>query len=172
MEPLLRVDHLTTVFDLPSGAVPAVDDVSFEIQQGETLGLVGESGSGKSVTAFSIMRLVQPPGRIAHGAVYFKGRDLLRLSEREIQSVRGAEISLIFQEPMTALNPVFTIGDQLRETLRVHGKATRRDAGGRAIELLQAVRIPEAAARIGDYPHQLSGGMRQRVLIAMALACK
>jgi peptide/nickel transport system ATP-binding protein len=173
MEPLLRVEHLTTVFDLPSGAVvPAVNDVSFEIRQGETLGIVGESGSGKSVTAFSIMRLVQAPGRIADGAITFRGRNLLELSERDMQRVRGAEISLIFQEPMTALNPVFTIGDQLRETLLVHRKATKRDAGPRAIELLQAVRIPDAAARVGDYPHQLSGGMRQRVLIAMALACK
>ena len=172
MDPLLRVDHLTTVFDLPSGPVPAVNDVSFEIQHGETLGVVGESGSGKSVTAFSIMRLVQPPGRIAAGGVYFKGRDLLALSEREMQRVRGAEISLIFQEPMTALNPVFTIGDQLRETLLVHGRATRGESRRRAIELLEAVRIPDAARRVNDYPHQLSGGQRQRVLIAMALACK
>jgi oligopeptide/dipeptide ABC transporter ATP-binding protein len=172
MDPLLRVDHLTTVFDLPSGSVPAVNDVSFEIRQGETLGIVGESGSGKSVTAFSIMRLVQSPGRIAGGSISFKGRNLLQLSEREMRHVRGAEISLIFQEPMTALNPVFTIGDQLRETLLVHGKATRGDAQTRAIELLQAVRIPDAAGRVNDYPHQLSGGMRQRVLIAMALACK
>jgi len=172
MDPLLRVDHLTTVFDLPSGSVPAVNDVSFEIRQGETLGIVGESGSGKSVTAFSIMRLVQSPGRIAGGSISFKGRNLLQLSEREMRHVRGAEISLIFQEPMTALNPVFTIGDQLRETLLVHGKATRSDAPARAIELLQAVRIPDAPGRVNDYPHQLSGGMRQRVLIAMALACK
>ena len=172
MDPLLRVDHLTTVFDLRSGTVPAVNDISFEIHQGETLGVVGESGSGKSVTAFSIMRLVQAPGRVAGGAIHFKGRNLLDLSERDMQHVRGAEISLIFQEPMTALNPVFTIGDQLREALLVHGRATRRDAGPRAVELLQAVRIPDAAARINDYPHQLSGGMRQRVLIAMALACK
>jgi oligopeptide/dipeptide ABC transporter ATP-binding protein len=172
MDPLLKVDHLTTVFDLPSGTVPAVDDVSFEVHQGETLGVVGESGSGKSVTAFSVMRLVQPPGRIARGAVYFKGRDLLRLSEREMQSVRGAEISLIFQEPMTALNPVFTVGDQLRETLLVHGRATRQEARQRAIALLDAVRISDAARRVSDYPHQLSGGQRQRVLIAMALACQ
>jgi len=172
MEPLLHVDHLTTVFDLAGGAVPAVDDVSFDIRQGETLGVVGESGSGKSVTAFSIMRLVQPPGRIAGGSIFFRGRNLLELSEREMQRVRGAEISLIFQEPMTALNPVFTIGDQLRETLLVHGKAARHDAAARAVELLRAVRIPDAAGRAGDYPHQLSGGMRQRVLIAMALACK
>jgi oligopeptide/dipeptide ABC transporter ATP-binding protein len=172
MDSLLKVEHLTTVFDLSSGSVPAVNDVSFDIQHGETLGLVGESGSGKSVTAFSIMRLVQPPGRVAAGSIYFKGRDLLTLSEREMQHVRGAEISLIFQEPMTALNPVFTIGDQLRETLLVHGRATRRDAGSHAIELLEAVRIPDAARRVNDYPHQLSGGQRQRVLIAMALACK
>ena len=171
MEPLLKVEHLTTVFDLPSGPAPAVDDVSFDIQQGETLGVVGESGSGKSVTAFSIMRLIQPPGRIAHGAVSFKGRDLLALSEREMQSVRGAEISLIFQEPMTALNPVFTIGDQLRETLVVHGRAKGREARDRSVELLESVRIPDAARRVNDYPHQLSGGQRQRVLIAMALAC-
>jgi oligopeptide/dipeptide ABC transporter ATP-binding protein len=172
MDPLLKVEHLTTVFDLPSGSVPAVNDVSFEIRQGETLGVVGESGSGKSVTAFSIMRLVQPPGRIASGVVSFKGRDLLRLSESDMRAVRGAEISLIFQEPMTALNPVFTIGDQIRETLLVHGRATRRDAGARAVELLDAVRMPDAARRVHDYPHQLSGGQRQRVLIAMALACK
>ena len=170
--PLLNVDHLTTVFDVPSGSVPAVDDVSFEIRAGETLGLVGESGSGKSVTAFSIMRLVQRPGRIKSGRVLFNGRDLLELPEREMQKVRGAEVSLIFQEPMTALNPVFTIGDQLRETLLVHGRANKRDARTQAVALLEAVRIPDAASRVRDYPHQLSGGMRQRVLIAMALACR
>ena len=169
---MLDVSHLTTIFDLPSGPATAVDDVSFEIRAGETLGLVGESGSGKSVTALSIMRLVQRPGRIAGGRILFKGRDLLALSEGEMQRVRGAEISLIFQEPMTALNPVFTIGDQIAETLRVHGRVARRDAKSRAIELLEAVRIPQASARVSDYPHQLSGGMRQRVLIAMAIACK
>lgn len=171
-EPLLRVSGLTTVFDTKRGPVTAADDVSFEIRAGETLGLVGESGSGKSVTALSIMRLVQPPGRVAAGRIVFKGRDLLTLEEREMRAVRGAEISLIFQEPMTALNPVFTIGDQLAETLLVHDRATRREARAKAIELLDAVRIPDPAARIGDYPHQLSGGMRQRVLIAMALACR
>jgi peptide/nickel transport system ATP-binding protein len=169
---LLSVEGLTTVFDLPSGPVPAVDSVSFEIRQGETLGLVGESGSGKSVTAFSIMRLVQPPGRIRSGHIRFRGRDLLELSERDMRAVRGADISLIFQEPMTALNPVFTIGDQIAEALLVHEKATKRDARSRAIELLGAVRIPGAASRVDDYPHQLSGGMRQRVLIAMAIACR
>src|SRR5262249_52473899 len=164
--------HLTTVFDLPSGSVAAVDDVSFEIREGETLGLVGESGCGKSVTALSILRLVQPPGRIVRGVVLFKGRDLLALSETEMRAVRGAEIALIFQEPTTALNPVFTIGDQIGEALLVHHRATRREARRRAIELLEAVRIPDASARVRDYPHQLSGGMRQRVLIAIALACK
>jgi peptide/nickel transport system ATP-binding protein len=169
---MLEVSHLTTVFDLPSGPAAAVDDVSFEIRSGETLGLVGESGSGKSVTALSIMRLVQPPGRIAGGQIRFNGRDLLTLSESDMRKVRGAEISLIFQEPMTALNPVFTIGDQIGEALLVHGLTTRRQAKYRAIELLEAVRIPSAEARVKDYPHQLSGGMRQRVLIAMAIACK
>ncbi len=172
MDALLRVEHLTTVFDLPQGAVPAVDDVSFEVRQGETLGVVGESGSGKSVTAYSIMRLVQSPGRIAGGSIWFQGRNLLDLSEREMREVRGAGISLIFQEPMTALNPVFTIGDQLRETLVVHGKASRQEARARAVEWLEAARIPDAATRANDYPHQLSGGMRQRVLIAMALCCR
>jgi peptide/nickel transport system ATP-binding protein len=170
--PLLRVERLTTVFDLRGRSVPAVDDVSFEIRRGETLGLVGESGSGKSVTALSIMRLVQPPGRIAGGRLLFEGRDLLTLGEREMQKVRGAGMALVFQEPMTALDPVFTIGDQIAETLAVHGRARGREAMRAAIGLLDAVRIPNAAARIHDYPHQLSGGMRQRVLIAMALACR
>jgi len=151
--------------------VPAVIDVSFSLGAGETLCLVGESGSGKSVTALSIMRLVQPPGRIDRGRVEFKGRDLRTLSEREMQAVRGAEIGLIFQEPMTALNPVFTIGSQIEETLRVHGVATRRTARQKAIELLDAVSVPEPHMRVRDYPHQLSGGLRQRALIAMALAC-
>jgi peptide/nickel transport system ATP-binding protein len=169
---LLTVSHLTTVFDQRGGPVPAVDDVSFEIRAGETLGLVGESGSGKSVTALSLMRLVQPPGRIASGSVRFNDRDLLTLSEAEMRAVRGADIALIFQEPMTALNPVFTIGDQIAETLIVHGRATRANATKMAVELLEAVRIPDASGRVRDYPHQLSGGMRQRVLIAMALACR
>jgi oligopeptide/dipeptide ABC transporter ATP-binding protein len=171
-EPLLAVEHLTTVFDTQNGPTAAVDDVTFEIRAGETLGLVGESGSGKSVTALSIMRLVQRPGRIAGGHIWFKGQDLLTVAEPDMRHIRGAEISLIFQEPMTALNPVFTIGDQIGETVRVHGRASRREARARAIELLDAVRIPNAVARVDDYPHQLSGGMRQRVLIAMALACR
>ena len=170
-EPLLRVEHLTTGFEMGGRFVPAVIDVSFHLAKGETLCLVGESGSGKSLTAFSIMGLVDPPGRIERGQVVFKGRDLIGLPERELQRVRGAEIALVFQEPMTALNPVFTIGSQIEETLRVHGRATRRDARARAIELLDAVRVPEPDKRVRDYPHQLSGGLRQRALIAMALAC-
>jgi oligopeptide/dipeptide ABC transporter ATP-binding protein len=170
-EPLLSVDRLTTGFDAAGRFVPAVIDVSLHLDKGETLCLVGESGSGKSMTAFSIMGLVQPPGRIDRGRVVFKGRDLLPLPEREMQKVRGAEIALVFQEPMTALNPVFTIGSQIEETLRVHGQATRRTARARAIELLEAVQVPEPSKRVRDYPHQLSGGLRQRALIAMALAC-
>src|SRR5205823_11735024 len=126
----------------------------------------------KSVTALSIMRLVQPPGRIVRGSLRFKGRELLALPESEMRAVRGADISLIFQEPMTALNPVFTIGDQIGETLLVHGRATRRDAKAKAVELLRSVRIPNPESRIADYPHQLSAGMRQRVMIAIALACQ
>jgi oligopeptide/dipeptide ABC transporter ATP-binding protein len=169
---LLSVEHLTTVFEAPGGPVAAVNDVSFEIRAGETLGLVGESGCGKSVTALSILRLVQRPGRIAAGAIRFKERDLLTLDEPAMRAVRGAEISLIFQEPMTALNPVFTVGDQIGETLVVHGRASRREARARATELMAAVHIADAAARVRDYPHQLSGGMRQRVMIAIALACR
>ena len=169
--PLLTVDHLTTGFDTNGRFVPAVIDASFHVRKGETLGLVGESGSGKSLTALSIMGLIQQPGRIESGKILFKGRDLRSLSEREMQNVRGAEIALIFQEPMTALNPVFTIGNQIEETLLVHRRATRRTARQRAIELLDAVRVPEPDKRVRDYPHQLSGGLRQRALIAMALAC-
>jgi peptide/nickel transport system ATP-binding protein len=169
--PLLAVERLTAGFDVDGRFVPAVMDVSFAISAGETLGLVGESGSGKSLTAFSIMRLVERPGRIEAGKVIYKGRDLRGLSEREMQDVRGGEIALIFQEPMTALNPVFTIGSQIEETLLVHGRATRRTARVRALELLEAVSIPEPARRIREYPHQLSGGLRQRALIAISLAC-
>jgi peptide/nickel transport system ATP-binding protein len=171
-EALLAVDNLTTVFDVPGRPVVAVDRVSFEIRKGETLGLVGESGSGKSVTAFSILRLLQPPGRIAGGRVLFQGRDLLTLPEAEMRRVRGAGIGLVFQEPMAALNPVMRVGAQIGEALRVHGLAGRRDARTRAIELLRAVRITDPDKRVDDYPHQLSGGMRQRVMIAIALACR
>jgi len=170
-ERLLSVEHLTTVFDLPAGPAPAVIDVSFHVGKGETLCLVGESGSGKSVTALSILRLVEPPGRIAAGRVVFDGHNLMELDERAMQAVRGAGISLIFQEPMTALNPVFTIGNQIEETLKVHRIARGREARDRAIELLGAVSIPDPERRVRDYPHQLSGGLRQRALIAMALAC-
>ncbi len=172
MSHLLEVSGLTTVFDLPNGPATAVDGVSFAIREGETLGLVGESGSGKSVTALSLLRLVQPPGRIAAGRITFKGRDLMSLQETEMQRVRGADIALIFQEPMTALNPVFTVGQQIGEALRVHGRTTRAGARHEAIRLLTAVRIPDAPLRVDDYPHQLSGGMRQRVMIAIAIACK
>ena len=168
-EPLLDVQHLSVTF---GGESLAVDDVSFQINTGETLGLVGESGSGKSVTAFSILRLLQPPGRITRGRVMFQGRDLLTLAEGEMREVRGAGISLIFQEPMTALNPVMRVGDQIAEALLVHGKVRRAEARARAVELLEAVKITDPARRIRDYPHQLSGGMRQRVMIAIALACR
>ena len=168
---LLRVERLTTVFDLPGGPAPAVIDISFHVDPGETLCLVGESGSGKSVTALSILRLVQRPGRIASGAIVFKDRDLLGLDEGAMQKVRGAEIGLVFQEPMTALNPVFTIGNQIEETLAVHGLARGGQARQRAVELLDAVSVPEPQRRVRDYPHQLSGGLRQRALIALALAC-
>ena len=171
-EPLLRVEHLTTVFDTPTAPVVAVDDVSFEIHKGETLGLVGESGSGKSVTAFSIVRLVQAPGRITAGRVWFQGRDLLPLSDEEIRKVRGAGIGFVFQEPMAALNPVMRVGMQVAESLVVHGLSTKRDARQRAIELLRAVHIREPEKRVDEYPHQLSGGMQQRVMLAMALACR
>jgi peptide/nickel transport system ATP-binding protein len=171
-EPLLDVQGLTTVFDLGGRALRAVDDVSFKVGTGDTLGLVGESGSGKSMTAFSILRLVQPPGRIAGGRVMFGGRDLLTMPERDMRKVRGAGIALIFQEPATALNPVFTVGDQIAEGMLVHGLATKAEARQRAIDLLAAVRLDDPARRARDYPHQLSGGMRQRVLIAMAVSCR
>jgi oligopeptide/dipeptide ABC transporter ATP-binding protein len=171
-EPLLQVENLTSVFDLPGKPLVAVDAVSFEIQKGETLGLVGESGSGKSVTAFSIIRLLQPPGRISAGRVIFQGRDLLALPEHEMRKVRGAGIGLVFQEPTAALNPVMRVGAQVAESLRAHGLATKSEARQRAIALLGAVRIAEPEKRVDDYPHQLSGGMQQRVMIAAALACR
>ena len=170
--PLLSVEHLTTAFPIDERWAPAVNDVSFAVRQGETLALVGESGCGKSLTALSILRLVDPPGRIVSGAVRFEGRDLLSLGEREMRAVRGASIGLVLQEPMTALNPVFTVGSQIVEALEVHGLARGRAARIRAIELLDAVRVPDPARRADEYPHQLSGGLRQRALIAAALACK
>jgi peptide/nickel transport system ATP-binding protein len=165
---LLSVRNLSTTF----GSLVAVNDVSFEIRKGETLGLVGESGSGKSVTAFSIIRLVQEPGQVVAGSVHFQGKDLIALPEDEMRKVRGAGIGFVFQEPMAALNPVMRVGAHIAEALLVHGLATRSDARSRAIELLRAVRIVDPEKRVDDYPHQLSGGMRQRVMLAIALACK
>jgi oligopeptide/dipeptide ABC transporter ATP-binding protein len=167
-EALLRVSNLRTTF----GPVVAVNDVSFEIRKGETLGLVGESGSGKSVTAFSIIRLVQEPGHVAGGTIVFQGRDLLTLPEEDMRQVRGAGIGFVFQEPMAALNPVMRVGAHIAEALIVHGLASRADARTRAVELLRAVKIVDPEKRADDYPHQLSGGMRQRVMLAVALACR
>ena len=169
--PVLVVSGLTAGFDLGGLFVPAVRNISFHVNAGETLCLVGESGSGKSVTALSLIKLLPRPGRIASGSIRLSGRELAALGELEMQRVRGAEIGFVFQEPMTALNPVFTIGSQIEETLRAHGSWTRRRARERAIELLAAVSVPEPHRRVDDYPHQLSGGLRQRALIAMALAC-
>ena len=169
--PLLRVTDLRTVFALAGGReAAAVDGISFEIARGETLGLVGESGSGKSVTALSIIRLVMPPGRIAGGRIEFEGRDLLTLDEESMRQVRGRRIGFVFQEPMVALNPVYTIGSQIAETLSVHGLGRGQAAKARAVELLEAVRVPDPARRAKEYPHQLSGGLRQRAMIALALA--
>jgi peptide/nickel transport system ATP-binding protein len=172
LEPLLSVENLRTVFDARPEPVVAVNDVSFQIHKGETLGLVGESGSGKSVTAFSIIRLVQEPGRVLGGKVFFQGKDLLALPEDEMRAIRGAGIGFVFQEPMAALNPVMRVGAHIAEALTVHGLASRHDARARAVELLRAVKIVDPEKRVDDYPHQLSGGMRQRVMMAIALACK
>jgi len=170
-EELLKIDNLKTYFYTSSGTIKAVDTVSFSIKPGETLGLVGESGCGKSVTALSIMRLVSSPGRIVSGQVIFKGRDLLKLSEAEMRAVRGNDIAMIFQDPMTSLNPVFTVGSQIAEAVQAHQRVSKRAAWDRAVEMMEAVAIPDAPRRARDYPHQLSGGMRQRVMIAMALSC-
>ena len=168
--PLLEIEKLHTFFYTDNGVARAVDGVSFSVGVGETVGVVGESGCGKSVTALSILRLVRPPGRIEEGSVMrFEGRDLLGLDEREMQHVRGNRIAMVFQEPMTALNPVFTIGDQIGEVARIHAGASKRHAWAKAIEMLKVVGIPAPEQRAGEYPHQLSGGMRQRVVIAMAL---
>ena len=172
MTRLLSVRHLRTEFDTEEGTFPAVADVSFDLGEAEVLGIVGESGSGKSVTALSIMRLVpNPPGRIVGGQILFRGRDLARLSEAEMRKVRGNEIGMIFQEPMTALNPVYTVGDQIAEAVRLHRGLDRRAAREHAIEMLTRVGIPVPRRRVDEYPHQLSGGMRQRVMIAMAMSC-
>jgi oligopeptide/dipeptide ABC transporter ATP-binding protein len=170
---LLQISHLRTVFRRPDGReLAAVDDVSFFVRRGETLGLVGESGSGKSVTALSIVRLVAPPGRVASGRVMLEDVDLFSLDERAMQRVRGRRIGFVFQEPMVALDPVYTIGQQIAETLRVHGLARGAAARTRAIELLDAVRVPDPPRRADEYPHQLSGGLRQRAMIALALCAE
>jgi oligopeptide/dipeptide ABC transporter ATP-binding protein len=170
---LLDVRHLSTQFTTRDGVVPAVDDVSWDVREGETVALVGESGCGKSVSALSVMRLVAAPaGRIVGGEVWFKGRDLLRLSEEEMRRVRGREIAMVFQEPMTSLNPVLSVERQLTEGLEIHLGADPARARARAEELLQMVGIPDAPRRLRQYPHQFSGGMRQRMMIAMALACE
>jgi oligopeptide transport system ATP-binding protein len=172
MDKLLAVRNLRTQFRTQDGVVKAVDGVSFDIGKGETLGVVGESGCGKSVTALSIMRLIpDPPGRIVEGEIEFDGRDLLKLKDEDMRRVRGRRIAMIFQDPMTSLNPVLTISRQLTEALELHLKMSHRAARERAVELLDLVGIPAARARIDDYPHQFSGGMRQRVMIAMALSC-
>ncbi len=169
-EPLLSVENLRTWFHTPAGVAKSVDGVSFDVRAGETLGIVGESGCGKSVTALSLLRLIQPPGRIEEGSrIVFEGKDLVTIDEAGMRAVRGNRISMIFQEPMSALNPVFTVGDQVAEVARVHGSGSRRDAWDRAVEMLTLTGIPSPGERAKQYPHQLSGGMRQRVLIAMAL---
>ncbi|NER81861.1 MAG: ABC transporter ATP-binding protein [Leptolyngbya sp. SIO1D8] len=170
--PLLDVQHLQTRFFTPEGVVHAVNDVSFQVNDQETVGIVGESGSGKSMTMLSVMRLIpQPPGKIIHGRVLFEGQDLLQLSRSDMRKIRGNRIAMIFQDPMTSLNPVLTVERQLTEAIRRHLKLNKAAARDRAIDLLEHVGIPEAAARIRNYPHQFSGGMRQRVMIAMGLAC-
>ena len=171
-ENILEVSGLQTFFFTRAGVLKAVDDLSFTLKRGETLGIVGESGCGKSMTALSIMRLVpEPPGRIVGGKVVLDGRDLLKLDEDTMRDVRGNEISMIFQEPMTSLNPVLTIGDQIGEAIGLHQDLPKSAIAARAVEMLRLVRIPEPAQRATEYPHQLSGGMRQRAMIAMALAC-
>jgi len=170
-EVLLDVDGLKVHFEVGGGVVPAVDGVSFCIHQGETLGMVGESGCGKSVTSLGVMRLISSPGRIVDGRITFAGEDLLAKSEAEMRKIRGNQISMIFQEPMTSLNPVFTVGQQITEALRLHQKMSEKQALQRAEEMLALVGIPLPGRRLKEYPHQLSGGMRQRVMIAMALSC-
>jgi oligopeptide transport system ATP-binding protein len=172
MDPLLQVDGLKTHFTTRDGVVKAVDGVSFELGKGETLSIVGESGSGKSVTAMSIMRLIpEPPGEIVDGDVVYRGDSVLEMNDRRVRALRGNEIAMIFQDPMTSLNPVYRIGTQIAESLRLHKGMSKKEANKRAVELLDMVGIPHADKRAKDYPHQFSGGMRQRAMIAMALAC-
>ncbi|MHA6251800.1 ABC transporter ATP-binding protein [Oceanobacillus sp. CAU 1775] len=170
-EVILELKELSTHFFTDSGEIPAVDKVSFKVHKGEVVGIVGESGSGKSVTSLSVMQLVpSPPGRIVGGEVNFKGQDIAHASEKKMKQIRGNEISMIFQEPMTSLNPLFTIGNQMREAIRIHQKVSKKFATQKAIEMLKMVGIPRAEAIVNEYPHQLSGGMRQRVMIAMAMS--
>ena len=172
MEPLLEVKDLRTHFYSFDGIVPAVDGVSFHINPGETLGLVGESGCGKSVTSLSVMQLIPiPPGKYVSGEIRFRGEDLLKKTEDEMRGIRGNKIAMVFQEPMTSLNPVFTVGDQIAEAIELHQRVQRREAAGKAEHMLRLVGVPDPARRLNEYPHQLSGGMRQRVMIAMALSC-
>ena len=170
--PLLKIRNLHTYFFLDEGVLKAVDGIDLDLREGETLGIVGESGCGKSVTALSILQLVpSPPGKIVKGEIYFEGNDLLALSEGEMRKIRGRSISMIFQEPMTCLNPVFQVGDQISEILRLHEGVSRKEAWERSIEMLRMVGIPSPERRVREYPHHLSGGMRQRAMIAMAMAC-
>ena len=172
MADLIQVKNLRTSFFTPEGEVRAIDGVSFEIGEGKTLGLVGESGCGKSVTSLSIMRLIpSPPGRIVGGEILYRNRDLLKLNKEEMRKIRGNEISMIFQEPMTSLNPVFTVGNQIGEAIRLHQGLGHRETRQKTIEMLRLVKIADPESRVDAYPHQLSGGMRQRVMIAMALSC-
>ncbi|MGH7282798.1 MAG: ABC transporter ATP-binding protein [Polyangiaceae bacterium] len=172
-QPILEVKDLVTTFHTGEGELRAVDGVTFDVREGETVGLVGESGCGKSVTSLSVLRLIpSPPGKIASGEILFQGQNLVRLSEKEMRKLRGNAISMIFQEPMTSLNPVYDVGSQIVEAIRLHQKKSRGEAHKRAVELLGLVGIPSPETNAGAYPHELSGGMRQRVMIAMALACE
>jgi oligopeptide/dipeptide ABC transporter ATP-binding protein len=170
--PLLSVENLETRFPTRAGVVPAVNGVSFAIERGETLALVGESGSGKSVTALSILGLIAPPGHIAAGRILYDGKNLREISKEELRAIRGSEIAMIFQDPMTSLNPVFTIGEQIAEAIRLHTDLPRAQAWKKAVESLESVAIPDPGRRAKQYPHEMSGGMRQRVMIAMALSCE
>ncbi|EMT50777.1 ABC transporter ATP-binding protein [Brevibacillus borstelensis] len=171
-QPVLEIENLQTHFFTDRGQIPAVDGVTITVNKGEVLGIVGESGCGKSVTSLSVMKLVpNPPGKIVGGSIKFKGEDLVLASEKRMREIRGNEIAMIFQEPMTSLNPVYTIGDQIGEAIRLHMKVGKKEALGRAVEMLKRVGIPRAEGIVREYPHQLSGGMRQRVMIAMAMAC-
>src|SRR6059058_5934267 len=171
MTHLLEVKNLRTQFETRAGVVRAVDGVSFHLDEGELLGLVGESGCGKSITALSLMRLVGQPGKIVGGEIWFAGENLLKATDERMREIRGDRLAMIFQDPMTSLNPVYTVGEQIAEALRLHRRLARTDARKAAVEAMREVSIPDPELRVNDYPHQLSGGMRQRVMIAMALAC-